>query len=184
MSTSPPSPGPRAGVLTPEMLALVGVAGPVLTAPAALGEDTLRRFCQAAMETDPIHFDTDAARTAGYAGIVAPPLYPLHAFPRQPGTPDPLDALAGDPDWDGIELVQDGLPPLELGLTRLLNGGVEAEVFSLARVGETICCQSRYADIHERAGRTGPMVFVTVQTDYHTAAGRPLLRVRTTMIAR
>jgi len=173
-----------APILTADVLALVGVCGPVLTAPAPLAEDTLRRFCQAAMETDPIHFDADAARAAGYPGLVAPPLYPLHAFPRWPGTPDPFDALAGDPDWDGIELVEDGLPPLEIGLERLLNGGVEAEIYGLAELGETIACQSRYADIHDRAGRSGPMVFVVVETDYRTTDGRPLLRVRTTMIVR
>jgi hydroxyacyl-ACP dehydratase HTD2-like protein with hotdog domain len=183
VSASPPSDS-GAGVLTAEMLAGVGVCGPVLTAPAPLVEDTLRRFCQAAMETDPIHFDADAARAAGYPGLVAPPLYPLHAFPRRPGTPDPFDALADDPDWDGIELVEDGLPPIEIGLERLLNGGVEAEIYGLAQLGDTIACQSRYAEIHERAGRSGPMVFVVVQTDYRTTAGRPLLRVRTTMIAR
>ena len=50
------------------------------------------------------------------------------SFPRPLGSPDPLDALADDPDWDGIELVEDGLPPLDLPLQRLLNGGVEAEL--------------------------------------------------------
>lgn len=176
--------GPSAGVLTDGVLALVGVCGPVLTAPAPLAPDTLRRFCQAAMETDPIHVDDAAARAAGHPGVVAPPLYPLHAFPRRPGTPDPFATLAEDPDWDGIELVEDGLPPLALGLERLLNGGVEAEIHSLAQLGDTIACQARYADIHERPGRSGPMVFVVVLTDYRTTAGRPLLRVRTTMIAR
>ncbi len=171
-------------VLTPEVLALVGVTGPLLTAPAPLAPDTLRRFVQAAMETDPIHFDDAAARARGYDGIVAPPLYPLHAFPRRGGTPDPLDALGADPDWDGIELVEDGLPPLELPLERLLNGGVEAEVHDLCRLGDTVTCRSRYAEITERQGRSGPMVFVVVRTEYATTVGRALLTVHTTMIAR
>jgi hypothetical protein len=171
-------------VVTDEVRALVGVTGPVLTAPAPLAPDTLRRFVHAAMETDPIHFDDEAAQARGYDAVVAPPLYPLHAFPRRPGTSDPLDALAGDPEWDGIELVEDGLPPLEFQLERLLNGGVEAEVFALARLGDTITCQSRYASITERQGRSGPMVLVVVETDYRTTAGAALLRVRTTMIAR
>ena len=70
------------------------------------------------------------------------------------------------------------------GSSRLLNGGVEAEIYGLAELGDTITCQARYADIHERGGRSGPMVFVVVQTDYRTTAGRALLRARTTMIAR
>ena len=80
--------------------------------------------------------------------------------------------------------MEDGLPPLDVGLERLLNGGVEAEVFALARLGDTITCRSRYASITERRGRTGPMVFVVVQTDYATIEGSALLRTLTTMIAR
>ena len=171
-------------VLTPEVRALVGVEGPVRTAPAPLGRDTLRRFVQAAMEIDPIHWDDDAARARGHDGVVAPPLFPLHAFPRPDGAPDPFDALATDPDWDGIELVEDGLPPLDVPLPRLLNGGVAAEVFALARVGDRLSAQSRYAEITERAGRAGPMVFVVVETDYRDQDDRLLLRTRTTMIAR
>jgi acyl dehydratase len=175
---------PAVTVLTDEIRGLIGVTGPLLTAPTAIGADTLRRFAQAVMETDPIHHDDDAARARGYDGIVAPPLFPLHAFPRPLGSPDPLDALADDPDWDGIELVEDGLPPLDLPLQRLLNGGVDAEIFALARVGDTLTSRSEYADISERGGRSGPMVFVVVQTDYATTKGTELLRVHTTMIAR
>lgn len=178
------SKAPGETALTAAVRRLIDVQGPVLTAPAPLSPDTLRRFCQATMESSPIHFDETAARAAGYSGIVAPPLYPLHAFPRRAGTPDPFDRLASDPDWDGTELVEDGLPPLELPLDRLLNGGIKAEIYGLACLGDTIACQSRYADIHERVGRSGAMVFVVVETSYRTTAGRPLLKVRTTMIAR
>jgi N-terminal half of MaoC dehydratase len=171
-------------VLTPELQALVGVEGPVRTAAAPVGRDALRRFVQAAMEIDPIHWDDAVARARGYDGVVAPPLYPLHAFPRPDGAPDPFIALDADPDWDGIELVEDGLPPLDVALPRLLNGGVAAEVFALARIGDVISARSRYAEITERTGRSGPMVFVVVETDYRDQTGRLLLRTRTTMIAR
>jgi acyl dehydratase len=176
--------GVSTSVLTPAVRALVGVEGPVRTAAEPLGRDTLRRFVQAAMEIDPIHWDDDAARARGYDGVVAPPLFPLHAFPRPDGTPDPFDVLAADPGWDGIELVEDGLPPVDVPLARLLNGGVAAEVFALARPGDVISAQSRYADITERAARSGPMVLVVVETDYRNQRGTLLLRTRTTMIAR
>ena len=176
--------GVSAEVITPELRALVGVEGPVRTAPSPLGRDALRRFVQAAMEIDPIHWDDAAARAQGHDGVVAPPLYPLHAFPRPDGSPDPLAALDEDPEWDGIELVEDGLPPLDVPLPRLLNGGVAAEVFALARIGDVISARSRYAELTERAGRSGPMVLVVVETDYRDQTGRMLLRTRTTMIAR
>jgi acyl dehydratase len=171
-------------VLTEEVRALVGVEGPVHVAPGPIDADALRRFVQAAMEIDPIHWDEGAARARGFDGVVAPPLYPLHAFPRAPGSPDPLEALADDPDWDGIELVEDGLPPIEVALPRLLNGGVAAEVFALARVGDRLSARSRYAEVSEREGSSGPMVLVVVETDYRNQDDVLLLRTRTTMIAR
>lgn len=170
-------------VLTPAVTALVGVQGPVRTMPYPLTHDEIRRFSQAAMEIDPIHWSSAAARARGYADIVAPPLYPLHALRREPGTSDPLDAAYSDPDWDGIELVEDGLPPLDLPLERLLNGGVTAQVHDLAAPGDVISAQARYHDITERSGRSGPMVFVVVETHYR-ADVRPLLTTHTTMIAR
>ena len=172
-----------ASVLTPEIRNLIGVEGPVRTTPYPLSHDEIRRFSQAAMEVDPIHWSVEAARNRGYSDIVAPPLYPLHALRRDPGTDDPLDAAYTDSDWDGIELVEDGLPPLQLPLERLLNGGVSARVYDLALPGDVISAQARYHDITERRGRSGPMVFVVVETTYRTAQ-RPLLRTHTTMIAR
>ena len=170
-------------VLTPEILSLVGVQGPVRTMPYPLTHDEIRRFSQAAMEIDAIHWSREEAQRRGYDDIVAPPLYPLHALRRDPGTPDPLDAAYGDPDWDGIELVEDGLPPLDLPLERLLNGGVTAQVHDLAMPGDLISAQAKYHEITERAGRSGPMVLVVVETHYR-AESRALLTTHTTMIAR
>jgi len=172
------------GVLDEQTRSLVGVSGSRrwMEHPVELGE--IRRFVQAAMEIDPIHFDEGAARAAGYDGIVAPPLFPLHAFRRAMGSPDPFDEGCKDPGWDGIDMVEDDLPPVELPLERLLNGGVAAQVFSYARAGDVIGARSRYAEIRERPGRTGPMVFVVVETDYVNQDSAPLLVTRTTMIAR
>jgi hypothetical protein len=80
--------------------------------------------------------------------------------------------------------VEDGLPPLDIPLPRLLNGGVAAEVFDLARVGDVLTARSRYAELTERAGRSGRMVLVVVETDYRNQRDELLLRTRTTMIAR
>jgi len=171
-------------VLTDEVLGLVGVRGPVRRMEAPIGHHDVRRFVQAAMEIDAVHWDDDVARERGYDGVVAPPLYPLHAFRQASGSPDPLDEALRDPGWDGIDLVEDDLPPLDLPLERLLNGGVESEVFRLARIGDLLEAQSRYASITERQGRTGPMVFVVVETTYRNQDGDLLLVTRTTMIAR
>lgn len=173
----------QGSVLTDEVRDLVGVQGPVRFMPYPLSHDEIRRFSQAAMELDPIHWSPEAARGRGYDDIVAPPLYPLHAMRRDPGTNDPLDQAYAHPEWDGIELVEDGLPAINLPLERLLNGGVSATVFDLAKPGDVISAQAKYSSISERMGRTGPMVFVVVETNYR-ATDQVLLRTLTTMIAR
>lgn len=44
--------------------------------------------------------------------------------------------------------------------------------------------RSRYADIYQRNGRTGPIVFVVIEDTYETDRGEKLLRSTNTMILR
>ncbi len=171
--------------LTEHVRSFIGATGPLLTADYPLSEQDLRRFTQAVMNPDPIHYD-DQVAAARYGGVVAPPLYPVHAFRRPAGSPDPFDRLVEDPGWDGTDAAAGlgGLPPLDLPFSRVLNGGVEAEFHQLARVGDIISAQSTYADIKERDGRSGAMVLVTVQTTYTNQDGAVLASVRSTVIFR
>ncbi len=171
--------------ITPEIQALVGTTGPVQTAPLPLGADTLRRFMQAVMDPNPVHWDEAAARAQGYGGVVAPPLQPQHLFQRAPGTPDPFDTFKDNPDWDGMGGgSRTGLPPVELPLKRLLNGGYACEFYQLAEVGDLISRQSRYSRISERESSSGPMVFIDTETTYTNQHGATLMRIVQTTIAR
>ena len=133
-----------------------------------------------------MYLDVDVARSHGYADAVFPPLYPVHAMRRARRSDDPFTRLADDADWDGISLSDNlgGLPTPELPTTRILNGGVDAEFFALAVVGDTISSQSRYEDIYEREGRSGRMIFIVVVTEYRNQNAALLLRVRGTIIGR
>ena len=168
--------------LTPEITALVGRKGPIRSAVEPLSRDQLRRFNHAAMEpvvpvpdgTPPLPRDE-----------VAPPLWPLHAFVRLPDEPDPFDAFAEDPELDGTYGAgETGLPPIDIPLSRILNGGVSAEFFAQPRIGDVIQAQSEYADIVERQGRSGPMVVVSIRTTYTDQNGRLLCRVTNAFIRR
>jgi acyl dehydratase len=41
----------------------------------AVGREKIREYAAAVGETNPLHFDLDAARAAGYADVVAPPMF-------------------------------------------------------------------------------------------------------------
>ncbi len=171
--------------ITPEIQALVGVSAPLQTAPLPLGADTLRRFNQAVMETDSIHWNEASALDRGFEGVVAPPLQPTHLFVRESGTPDPFDRFKDNADWDGMGGGgNNGLPKVELPLKRLLNGGYECEFLQLAKVGDVVSRQLRYAEISEREGSSGPMVFIKVETTYTNQHGEKLMRLVHTTIAR
>jgi hypothetical protein len=173
------------GYVTDYHRSLIGVAGPVRTAPAPVSADSIRRFVQAAMIDDPIHSSEQAAAQAGYLSVVAPPLYPLNALRRGNDEPDPLDALRGNPDWDGAgESTPQGLAPLEIPLHRMLNGGVSAEFFKLAQIGDLISSRASYADIRDRSGKSGDFVTYTIETEYRNQDDELLARTRSTVILR
>ena len=45
------------------------------SATYAVGREKVREYAYATGETDPVHLDPEAARSAGYADVVAPPMF-------------------------------------------------------------------------------------------------------------
>ncbi len=163
---------------------LVGTESPWVEATHPVEASEVRRFHQATLDPSPRYWDAASAGAERAGGVVAPPAFPVHAFRRAAGAPDPLDAAA-DADFGGYgRALRPGLPPLDVPLSRLLNGGYSYEFFRYARLGERIRCRSRYQDIYQRDGASGPMVFVVIEDEYVTSDGTPLLRSTNTMILR
>jgi hypothetical protein len=168
--------------VTPEIRELIGTKGPIRSSVLPLSSDRLRRFNQAAMEPA---IPAPPGRSPFPVDDTAPPLWPLHAFVRLPGEPDPFDVLTDNPESDGTYGAgETGLPPVEVPLVRILNGGVSAEFFALAEVGDVVHAQSEYLDISEREGRSGPMVIISLRTTYTNQNGKPLCRVTNAFIRR
>lgn len=164
-----------------------GMTCPPTTAAMPLEADTLRRFAQAIMDSDPTYFDPKHAATTKFGAIVAPPLYPVHAFRRPAGTPDPLDALAENHDADGTQGsmgVGFGLPNVEMPYRRLLNGGNEIEFYRALRVGEKAVAHPRYVDVTLKQGKSGNLLLVVIETKFTTEAGELLLINKQTLIWR
>ena len=173
------------GILTDEMRSFIGVQSDILSAPEPVEQGAVRRYAQAIMDEDPIFADDEAAKAAGLAGKVAPPLFPVQSFRRAFGAPDTLVERAGDPDFDGsIGSSMRGLPELPTaGLVRL-NGGSEIELLRYARHGECISIQARYASITERETSKGPMIIVVTETSYFTTPDDVIMRARSTSLLR
>lgn len=164
-----------------------GLVGPLLTSPAVLERDALRRFTQAIMDDDPLYHDDTHARQTLFGEVVAPPLMPVHMFRRAPGSPDPLRAIQDDPDSDGTagsDSLYLGLPPIETPFKRLLNGGGDIEFYRALKLGEAATAQARYLDVELKLGASGAFVAFVIETTWRTGAGELLLIQRRTFIWR
>jgi acyl dehydratase len=172
--------------VTPEIKALIGRGGEPQTCGEPVERSEVRRFAQAVMDDDPIFWDDAYAKNTRYGEVVAPPLFPLFAHRRPPGSPDPLASAVTDPDFDGfVGLLTTGLPPVPLpNLPRLLNGGNEVEFYQLPKLGDRITARAKYLDIYEKTGRSGTMVFIVIETRYTNQHDALLMISRLTLIRR
>jgi len=80
-----------ASYITDEVKQLIGGETDWVEACEAVERGAIRRFHQAVMDDDPIFWKDAEAAATRYGGVMAPPLFPLHAFRRPSGAPDPLN---------------------------------------------------------------------------------------------
>jgi acyl dehydratase len=120
----------------------------------------IRKFAEAIGDDDPIYYDEKAAQAAGFPTIVAPPTF-LCTFRAQE------------------------LPDLKIQFGRVrLNGGNEYEYYQPICAGDTITLTAKYADVSERSGRTGSMVFVITELTFTNQRGEVVAKGRNTGIMR
>ena len=114
----------------------------------------IAKFAHATGETSPIHFDREAAIAAGYDDVVAPTLFPyvvrMHASALVP-----LDQLEpdGSPTAD--------VPPLPT--RRAMAGETAIEFGERVVAGDVITVRKRLANMYEKEGRSGALVFVEME---------------------
>jgi len=163
MTTANPS------VITDEMRAAIGVEG----SPAVLEVErtNCRMFARAVGHKDPIFYDVDAARAAGYRDIVAPPGFL--------GTPlfNPSRAAAAPGEFGGRGF--------SIPYKRVLNGGTEYEYYpetDAICAGDTITARGKVAGFEETAGSLGPMLITRRETTYTNQDGKVVARMYGTVI--
>ncbi len=111
----------------------------------AVGREKVREYANAVGETNPVHLDVDAARAAGYADLVAPPMFAV-VYSAPAMAPAVLD------------------PEVGIDLAMMVHGGQEFAWAEPVVAGDEITTTASVKDISERGGK-GFYVFETVSTN-------------------
>ena len=154
-------------VMTDEIRAMIGtISEPVIM---EVGRVAIKRYADAVGDDNPLFQEVEHAKKAGYEDIICPPGFW--------GWPTKGRATIG-----GMSIVGGVL--VKAGLWRILDGGVDQEFYIPIRAGDTLTAYSKIADIREREGKTGKMLFTTVETTYLNQNGDTVAVNRATIIAR
>ena len=127
----------------------------------AVGREKIREYARAVGETDPRHLDLDAARAAGHADLVAPPMFAVV-----------YSAAAIE------EAMLD--PEVGIDFAMLVHGGQEFEWGPLVVAGDEITTEVRLADVSERLG----MGFYVFESRSRNERGEEVCHGRWTLIVR
>ena len=133
-----------------------------------------QRYARAVGDLDPVYFDEDAARAAGYDGLIAPPTFVGHAVVEGAT----LDDLREDGLW--IDRSQ----RVRLTVSRTMFGGEEWEFHRPVLVGDTVTAQRRLGAVEEKDGRSGPFVLIRYETTFTNQHGDIVAVSRLVGIAR
>ena len=99
----------------------------------AVGREKIREYAAAVGETNPLHFDVEAARGAGYADVVAPPMFAV-VYAGRAVAPAIFD------------------PDVGLNFAMMVHGGQEFMWGPVVVAGDEVTTTSTVKDISERGG--------------------------------
>jgi acyl dehydratase len=127
----------------------------------------VRAFARGVGYEDPVYYDPDAARAAGYEDLPAPPCY-LGTPAFLPGRSDPVFSI---PLGTG--------PRPRYGLTEVLDAGTEAWYERPLTAGETLMARHRLVDLQVKRSRSlGAMLVVTSEITLTGSDGKVAARER------
>ena len=111
----------------------------------AVGREKIREYALATGETEPLHLDVDAARAAGFADLVAPPMFCV--------------VYCAPAIWPAVID-----PDVGIDFSRMVHGGQEFRWGPLVVAGDQISTTVRVESIEERAG-LGFFVFASTSVN-------------------
>jgi hypothetical protein len=122
---------------------------------------SVRAFARGVGYTDPVYFDLEAAKKAGYRDLPAPPTYL--------GTPI---FIPGQSD-ENLPFPPGSAPTIDHGLPGLLDGGTETEYFDTICAGDTLTCVNRLANLMTKESKAlGIMLIVALEATYTNQNGK------------
>lgn len=110
-----------------------------------VGREKIREYASAIGAENPVHFDADAAKAAGYRDIVAPPMFCVVYSSRAVG-PAVLD------------------PEVGINFATMVHGGQVFEWGEPVCAGDEITTTAKVAEIYEKDGK-GFYVFESVSSN-------------------
>lgn len=132
---------------------------------------SVRAFARGVGYTDPVYFDVNAAKAAGYRSLPAPPTYL--------GTPV---FIPGRSD-DTFSNPREGQPRVNHGLKNVLDGATEVDYYEDICAGDTLTGVSRVADLRVSDSKAiGKMLIVSIETRYTNQSGKLAALLRSQVI--
>jgi len=148
-------------VITDEMRSMIGVE----SEPSVfeIEKEPIRRWAEAIGDSNPLYRDEEYAKKKGYRSIIAPPGFiAQYAYPVKAGQ---------------------GRVRFRSPFARMLNGGNEYEFFKPIQAGDILTSTTKLAELFEREGRMGKMLFIISETTYKNQDGEMVAIQRGTGIS-
>jgi acyl dehydratase len=142
------------------------VVGPITV---SVERGRIRFFAEVLGNTDPVHFDVEAARKAGHPDLVAPPSFLMV-----------IESLAGDEIRRRNLVSAAALAGCDFRY--LLHGDERYEYVAPIYAGEDVQISTRVVDFYDRKG--GAMEFVSLETEIASEKRGVLVRGKRTLLHR
>ena len=126
-----------------------------------VGREKIKEYANALGIDNPVHFDVEAARAAGFRDVVAPPMFAV-VYSSPAVGPAILD------------------PEVELNFAAMVHGGQEFEWAEPACSGDEITSTARCVSIEEKDGKG----FYVFETDSVNQNGEQVVKGTWTLIVR
>jgi N-terminal half of MaoC dehydratase len=151
--------------LTDEMRSVIGIESDPY--PTEFTSTGIRGFARGVGYTDPVYFDVEAAKAAGYANLPAPPTY-LGIPVFIPGKSDPT---YGQP-------TSSGGARLNHGLANVLDGGTTVTYARVPIAGDTLLYTSQISNLEVKESKSlGRMLVITSTQTYRDGDGHTVATV-------